>query len=190
MPFPHGDPHSNAYLRQLGQVPPNYKAPPTQWMQQHAPNEALPKARPKRRAEEARPKQRAEAFQRAVAAERGSIHQAVQREQQQQQKQQTTNNNKQQQPTTTNNKQQTTNNNNNNNNKNKNKGLPPAAQQANKDIHNGNLKELYHENHLTMKLMEFFEGLQKTGCSHNLHWFKMDGTTWMLWSSLASDIGW
>ena len=206
MPFPHGDPHSNAYLRQLGQVPPNYKAPPTQWMQQHAPNEALPKARPKRRAEEAQPKQRAEAFQRAVAAERGSIHQAVQREQQQQ-KQQTTNNNnnnnnnnnkqqqqQQQQTTTTNNnKQQTTNNKQpttNNNNKNKNKGLPPAAQQANKDIHNGNLKELYHENHLTMKLMEFFEGLQKTGCSHNLHGFKMDGTTWMLWSSLASDIGW
>ena len=75
-------------------------------------------------------------------------------------------------------------------NVNKNKGLPPAAQQANKDIHNGNLKELYHENHLTMKLMEFFEGLQKTGCSHNLHGFKMDGTTWMLWSSLARGIGW
>ena len=73
---------------------------------------------------------------------------------------------------------------------NSNKGLPPAAQQANKDIHNGNLKELYHENQLTMKLMEFFEGLQKTGCSHNLHGFKMDGTTWMLWSSLARGIGW
>ena len=83
VPFPHGDPHGNAYLRHLGQVPPNYKAPPVQWMQQHAPKAALPKARPKRRAEEAQPKQRAEAFQRAVAAERGSIHQAVQREQQQ-----------------------------------------------------------------------------------------------------------
>jgi hypothetical protein len=65
-------------------------------------------------------------------------------------------------------------------NNNNNKVLPPAAQQANKDIHNGNLKEPYHENQLTMKLMEFFEGLQKTGCSHNLHGFKMDGTTWML----------
>jgi len=75
-------------------------------------------------------------------------------------------------------------------NNNNNKVLPPAAQQANKDIHNGNLKELYHENQLTMKLMEFFEGLQKTGCSHNLHGFKMDGTTWMLWSSLAISIGW
>ena len=84
VPFPHGDPHGNAYLRQLGQVPPNYKAPPVAWMQQHAPKAALPKARPKRRAEEAQSKQRAEAFQRAVAAERGSIHQAVQREQQQQ----------------------------------------------------------------------------------------------------------
>ena len=83
VPFPHGDPHGNAYLRQLGQVPPNYKAPPVPWMQQHVPKAAPPKARPKRRAEEAQPKQRAEAFQRAVAAERGSIHQAVQREQQQ-----------------------------------------------------------------------------------------------------------
>ena len=97
VPFPHGDPHGNAYLRQLGQVPPNYKAPPVPWMQQHAPKAALPKARPKRRADEAQPKQRAEvlqpkqraeAFQRAVAAEGGSIHQAVQREQQQQQQQQ------------------------------------------------------------------------------------------------------
>ena len=83
VPFPHGDPHGNAYLRQLRQVPPNYKAPPVQWMQQHAPKAALPKARPKRRAEEAQPKQRANAFQRTVADERGSIHQAVQREQQQ-----------------------------------------------------------------------------------------------------------
>ena len=71
VPFPDGDPHGNAYLRQPGQVPPNYKAPPVQWMQQHAPKAALPKARPKRRAEEAQPKQRAEAFQRAVAAEPG-----------------------------------------------------------------------------------------------------------------------
>ena len=91
VPFPHGDHHGNAYLRQLGQVPPNYKAPPVQWMQQHAPKAALPKARPKRRAEEAQPKQRAEVLQpkqRAEAflraAERGSIHQAVRREQQQQ----------------------------------------------------------------------------------------------------------
>ena len=84
VPFPHGDPHGNAYLRQLGQVPPNYKAPPVPWMQQHVPKAAPPKARPKRRAQEAQPKQRAEAFQRAVAAERGSIHQAVQNERQQQ----------------------------------------------------------------------------------------------------------
>ena len=109
VPFPHGDPHGNAYLRQLGRVPPNYKAPPVQWMQQHAPKAALPKAKPKRRPtaaqpkqqaempkaalpkarptrrpEEAQPKQRAEAFRRAVEAERGSIHQGVQREQQQQ----------------------------------------------------------------------------------------------------------
>ena len=48
------------------------------------PKAALPKARPTRRPEEAQPKQRAEAFRRAVEAERGSIHQAVQREQQQQ----------------------------------------------------------------------------------------------------------
>ena len=96
VPFPHGDPPGDAYLRQLGQVLPNYKAPPVQWMQQHAPKAALPKAKPKRRADEAQPKQRAEvlqpkqraeAFQRAVAAERGSIHQDVQREQQQQQQQ-------------------------------------------------------------------------------------------------------
>ena len=84
VPFPHGDPHGNAYLRQLGNIPPAYKAPPVQWMQQHAPKAPLPKARPKRRAEEAQPKQRAEAFRQAVEVERGSIHQAVQREQQQQ----------------------------------------------------------------------------------------------------------
>ena len=110
VPFPHEDPHGNAYLQQLGRVPPHYKAPPVQWMQQHAPKAALPKARPKRRAEEAQPqrraeeaqpqrhveeaqpkqsaevlqsKQRAEAFLRA--AERGSLHQAVRHEQQQQQ---------------------------------------------------------------------------------------------------------
>jgi hypothetical protein len=75
-------------------------------------------------------------------------------------------------------------------NVNNNKVLLLAAQQANKDIHNGNLQELHHENQLTMKLMRLFEGLQKTGCSHNLHGFKMDGTTWMLWSSLARGIGW
>ena len=102
IPFPHGDPHGNAYLRQLGQVPPNYKAPPAQWMQQHAPKAALPKARPKRRAEVAQPKgqveeaqpkrgaevlqpkQRAEAFLRAAErgslqnVERGHLHQVAQ----------------------------------------------------------------------------------------------------------------
>ena len=102
VPFPHGDPHGNAYLRQLGQVPPNYKAPPVQWMQQHAPKAALPKARPKRRAEVAQPKgqveeaqpkrgaevlqpkQRAEAFLRAAErgslqnVERGHLHQVAQ----------------------------------------------------------------------------------------------------------------
>ena len=35
-------------------------------------------------------------------------------------------------------------------NVNNNKVLPLAVQQANKDIHNGNLKELYRENNLTM----------------------------------------
>ena len=80
VPFPHGDPAGNAYLQQLGRIPPGYKAPPVQWMQQHAAKASLPKARPKRRAEEAQPKQRAEAFQRAVEIERGSIHQAVQTE--------------------------------------------------------------------------------------------------------------
>ena len=45
-----------------------------------APKAQQPKVRPKRRADEAQPKQRAAALQRAVAVERGSIHQAVQRE--------------------------------------------------------------------------------------------------------------
>ena len=79
-PIEDADPHGNAYLQQLRNIPHAYKAPPVQWMQQHAPKAQQPKVRPKRRADEAQPKQRAAAFQRAVAVERGSIHQAVQRE--------------------------------------------------------------------------------------------------------------
>ena len=42
--FPHGDPHGNAYLQQLGRIPAGYKAPPVPWMQQHVAKAPQPKA--------------------------------------------------------------------------------------------------------------------------------------------------